>query len=82
MATKSTAQRAVIKDEVEHWNYHQFGGLAHKAEKSGFYWVIGELVKISEQEKASSKLCFRKINLAVIEANEHQSNADDIAQWV
>lgn len=52
----------------------------HKAEKSGLYWVLGELVKISEQEKASSKLCFRNINLAVIEVTEHQSNADDIAQ--
>lgn len=49
----------------------------HEAEKSGLHWVTGELVKISEQEKVSSKLCFRKINLAVIEVTEHQSNADE-----
>lgn len=59
-----------------------FRGLDHEAEKSGLYRVIGELVKISEQEKALSKLCFRKINLAVIEVTDHQSNADDIAQLV
>lgn len=55
-------------------------GLGHEAEKSGLYWVIGELVKISEQEKAGVKLCFTKINLSVIEVTEHQSNAGDIAQ--
>lgn len=55
-------------------------GLDHEAEKSGLYWVIEELEKISEQEKAGVKLCFRKINLAVIEVTEHQSNAGDIAQ--
>lgn len=67
-----------MKEDIETGtNLEQLG---HKAEKSGLYWVIGELVKISEQEKASSKLCFRKINLAVIEVTEHQSNADDIAQ--
>lgn len=55
-------------------------GLDHEAEKSGLYRVIGELVKISEQEKAGVKLCFRKINLAAIEVTEHQSNADDVAQ--
>lgn len=37
-------------------------------------------MKTSEQEKASSKLCFRKINLAVIDVAEHQSNVDDITQ--
>lgn len=55
-------------------------GLDHKAGKPGLSRVIGELVKISEQEKAGVKLCFRKINLAVIEVTEHQSNTDDIAQ--
>lgn len=40
------------------------GGLDHEVEKSGLYRVIGELVEISEQEKASSKLFFRKIDLS------------------
>lgn len=67
-----------MKEDIEtRTNLEQ---LDHQAEKSGLYWVLGELVKISEQERASSKLCFRKINLAVIEVTEHQSNADDIAQ--
>lgn len=74
--TESTEEREVIKDEVGHQDQDQCG----RAEKYGLCWVTGELVKVSEQEKASSKLCFRKINLAVIEVTEHQSKADDIAQ--
>lgn len=58
------------------------GGLDHEVEKSGLYRVIEELVKISEQEKASSKLFFRKISLAVIEVTADQSNADDMAHRV